>query len=180
MEYSGGPGALSGVGKTRIKFADQRTGKENINGNKIINKTYQVGRSRPINIDYRNLLGASQQDGLTLEENGITINGDLDEKREGYIDDNLTLSTYPDKFVGTSLDLQDPNNNFYLLTQNQINSKAESVIGNQRGLYPTDFRRDVLKENGNNTILSLSPDYQTKNVDVRTNRGNPGTKICRV
>ena len=29
MEYSGGPGSILGVGQTIIKFADQRTGKDN-------------------------------------------------------------------------------------------------------------------------------------------------------
>jgi hypothetical protein len=44
MTYSGGPGAPLGIGKTGIRFADQRTGINNSNGKKIVAGTYQTTR----------------------------------------------------------------------------------------------------------------------------------------
>jgi hypothetical protein len=41
LSYSGGPGSILGFGNTNIRFADQRTGINNINGKGIIEKTYQ-------------------------------------------------------------------------------------------------------------------------------------------
>ena len=43
FSYSGGPGAVLGIGRTDIKFADQRTGAANAKGAGILNKAYQVG-----------------------------------------------------------------------------------------------------------------------------------------
>jgi hypothetical protein len=44
MTYSGGPGAPLGIGKTNIRFSNQRTGINNANGKKIVAGTYQTTR----------------------------------------------------------------------------------------------------------------------------------------
>lgn len=151
LSYKGGPGSNLGIGRTNIRFADQRTGVNSIHGKEIVEGTYQVGRPRPLNVDFRNLIGASVSASLSFEDNGIVPNtGQL-----SYINTTDTPYTY---------------------TQEQINTKAESVIGDDQGQYPLDFRKELLKGKTESTVLSLSPDYQTKNIDVRTFRGNPGAK----
>jgi hypothetical protein len=45
LSYGGGPGSTLGIGKTNIKFADQRTGENNINGKEIVKGTYLTDRA---------------------------------------------------------------------------------------------------------------------------------------
>ena len=169
LSYQGGPGADLGIGRTNIRFADQRTGVNNINGKEIVEGTYQVGRKRPWDVDFRNFLGASVSASLSFDDNGIIPNTGQLNKAYGRLDYNSTLSTSPLQGIINA-------NNSYLYTQEQINTKAESVIGDDQGQYPSDFREELLEGKSESTVLSLSPDYQNKNVDVRTHRGNPGAK----
>ena len=47
LEYGGGPGSILGIGKTRIKFADQRTGKQNkYAGGSVENKNFFLGNNQ--------------------------------------------------------------------------------------------------------------------------------------
>jgi len=67
VEYGGGPGSKLGIGKTRIEFADQRTGNQN-----PLSKTqpeyFFTGSIRlheyDLNINYNSLLGVSQKEKL--------------------------------------------------------------------------------------------------------------------
>ena len=58
LTYGGGPNSTLGIGNTNIKFADQRTGVNNINGKDIINGNYLTNRAfDTINrIEFDNLL----------------------------------------------------------------------------------------------------------------------------
>ena len=77
--------------------------------------------------------------------------------------------------------------------QLQLISKDGVIQGDGLGLYPQDFRRQLYTastefvpaptEDPNNplvggtqqsTVLSVSPNYRTKNIDVRLNMGQPG------
>jgi hypothetical protein len=63
------------------------------------------------------------------------------------------------------------------LTQAQLYSKT--VIGNTTGVKnPSDFRIETSKGNINDlkqsSVLSISPDYEKKNIGTRLNLGNPG------
>ena len=81
--YGGGPGSLLGIGGTRIKFADQRTGQNNkdLFKSEFFSKGFSVfkhtdSKTRTFDrIDYRNYLGASNKQGLSLEKNGINNSG---------------------------------------------------------------------------------------------------------
>jgi hypothetical protein len=47
LEYGGGPGSILGIGKTRIPFADQRTGKQNkYAGGSVENKNFFLGNNQ--------------------------------------------------------------------------------------------------------------------------------------
>jgi hypothetical protein len=94
LEYGGGPGSILGIGKTRINFSSQRTG---INNPLYVKDTkfFNFGGfklSQPLN--FTNLLGASDFEGISYDDNGI--NGDdgtiLPTKTFGRIEDNRTLS----------------------------------------------------------------------------------------
>ena len=59
--YTGGPGSVLGVGKTAIRFADQRTGDNN--AQKIANPDYFSGRNQQKSVDIsNNLVGGLQID----------------------------------------------------------------------------------------------------------------------
>ncbi len=55
LEYGGGPGSILGIGKTQIKFADQRTGVNNPNylGNSLPNQDLQDFRDTTRQVFYR-------------------------------------------------------------------------------------------------------------------------------
>ena len=55
LEYGGGPGSILGVGKTQIKFADQRTGVNNPNylGNSLLNQDLQDFRDTTRQVYYQ-------------------------------------------------------------------------------------------------------------------------------
>jgi len=86
LEYGGGPGSTLGVGKTRIRFADQRTGANNLLAKSDdTNKKYfykggiklhELDENSEIN--YTRYLGASNFQGLTLSENNITDSGKIE------------------------------------------------------------------------------------------------------
>ena len=77
----------------------------------------------------------------------------------------------------TSYDLKIQENGTATLRQSQLYSKT--VIGNATGVKnPPDFRIDTSKGNINDlkqsSVLSISPDYEKKNIGTRLNLGNPG------
>ena len=150
VSYKGGPGAVLGIGKTNIRFADQRTGANHKLAGKEIN-TYLTERPIP-ELNFNKYLGVSTTGSglygnITLDNNGIN---DLGQK----VYDNST-------------------NTPYTYTQAQINQKAKEVKDNPN-LYPTDFR-DILDINPQSEkVLSISPSYRDKNIHIRVNSGDPG------
>jgi len=94
LSYGGGPNSILGIGRTRINFADQRTGVNNI---KLKNSRFFEGFSdeyQTKNQDYsvfthpdftnstfslngRTLLGASPLALITIDENGFNIDGGI-------------------------------------------------------------------------------------------------------
>ena len=187
--YSGGPGAVLGIGQTNIRFADQRTGFANVNGVGIEAKTYQTTR-------WNNRTTGSFISPLT---NGVSTKyGEATNFVESlnFMDGEPIITadggfSYTQNFVysvntfTTSSILNNPSvlyrNNSRTFTQNQIVDKLNVIEGGQTGLYPTDFRKELYDVNGVNledtetsTIISNSPSYRIKNKDIRLNQGQPG------
>jgi hypothetical protein len=187
--YSGGPGAILGIGQTNIRFADQRTGFANANGVGIEAKTYQTTR-------WNNRTTGSFISPLT---NGVSTKyGEATNFVESlnFMDGEPIITadggfSYTQNFVysvntfTTSSILNNPSvlyrNNSRTFTQNQIVDKLNVIEGGQTGLYPTDFRKELYDVNGVNledtetsTIISNSPSYRIKNKDIRLNQGQPG------
>ena len=110
LSYGGGPNSILGIGRTRINFADQRTGVNNI---KLKNSRFFEGFSDEYetkNQDYsvfthpdftnstfslngRTLLGASPLALITIDENGFNIDGGINSsiRQIGnlYVSDNV-------------------------------------------------------------------------------------------
>jgi hypothetical protein len=80
ITYGGGPGSILGIGKTRIRFADQRTGDNNAlaKNTETSKYFYDGGLTRPqTTIDYYNTLGASTKLGLTGAQLGLSLDGQI-------------------------------------------------------------------------------------------------------
>lgn len=76
ITYDGGPGSTLGIGKTHIRYADQRTGKYNSLASSNPQYFYKGGFPRPKTlVNYNNLLGTSKKENLTILETGISENG---------------------------------------------------------------------------------------------------------
>jgi len=224
FSYGGGPGAVLGIGKTNIRFADQRTGAANVNGNGILNGSYLTAKTYGpgglgasdsfVGNDYSkfgsnyasktysflNLNTLSPEDQTSLFEIGgadaiaIGLNGPFQnfpyqvnqilidgDGNESYKTNNGVL------YNAASAD----GFGFKSLTYNsdQLQNKLNIYQGT-RGLYPQDFRKELYTypntgsaasefadgTGGNqaSTMLSLSPNYQSKNKDKRLNQGEPG------
>ena len=165
LEYGGGPGSILGIGKTRIKFADQRTGQNNVNlsASRFFSEGFKVfkhtdAKTRTFDrIDYRNYLGASTEQGIPLEKNGINDSGQL---------------TY---------ESGDPNKIFDVLSFDE--SKKSDVDLNKK-FFKEDsknphnpIKKEEFKTYKNTTLSSLydsNKDFAGKNIEVRVNLGDPG------
>ena len=179
LEYSGGPGSVLGIGKTQIKFADQRTGDNNL---KLKNNGYyKTGKleggykiSSGGSVNFNTLLGISTKNllGLNSEETlGINPEGQLLSKRySGRIGDNKTLSYF--NYSG-SIPTNTP----------QPTVKSTKTLGGEQLNYTriNDFRKDLLEGKESSNISSLAPNYTGSAViESRVNLGNPGKSTKNV
>ena len=152
VSYKGGPGAVLGIGKTNIRFADQRTGPNHKIAGKEINTYLAKGKIPPPFLNYNKYLGVSTTGSslygdITLDFNSVNVFGQL-------LYNNST-------------------NTPYTYTQAQINQKAKEVKDNPN-LYSSDFRDILDIKPQSEKVLSISPSYKGKNTHIRVNSGDPG------
>jgi hypothetical protein len=214
--YGGGPGSILGIGKTNIRFADQRTGLANANGSGIEAGTYQVGlAARTWTDQIQGLVKGdfsgggeyasskylksfpmgdqaffANSDSLFYDVNGEAI---VIGKEKGW---TQNFPTSVNSLFSGSVEINPSvlyKNNSRTYNLSQIADSSNVIGGNQAGLDPTDFRKnlytastqdilppteDPLKpfEGGSqkSSVLSVSPNYRTKNIDSRLNMGQPG------
>ena len=118
IEYGGGPGSILGIGKTRIKFADQRTGVNNPN-NILPQSSQPPEKTKEDSIKgYPKLFQASTKVSTTLNPN-YTSPGDGD-KIPGY---TPTAPPSTDKIKNTFINL----NSSYNHTKNQAQITREQT-----------------------------------------------------
>ena len=232
FSYSGGPGAVLGIGRTNIKFADQRTGAANVKGAGILNKAYQVGYQHyqadaadglenlgltPLSVNslkatdkFLVALGLNQSSPIGKIMLQSSVGGDYIEPvgQPSYAGSGGVRSIQTNKTAVFSYDYDNSGElitnpkvlyngdlvgigGFRSLTYNlnQLQNK-ENVSKGDPILYPQDFRKELYTGpnegsaaaanadgtggNQSSTMLSLSPDYQIKNMDRRLNMGQPG------
>ena len=199
--YSGGPGSILGIGKTNIKFADQRTGAANPQSLSNTGSFYEggakfrsYGKSIPGLSKFkigRESEGAAFQYlfyNAGVSEESLFNTANTPSIKIGYNGPTQNFLTSVNSIVNsegfTSWE-SNPSvlykNNSVTFDQSQLIDKLNVVEGDSAGLYPTDFRKELYNVNGDNleetkksSVISLSPDYRAKNKDVRVFMGQPG------
>ena len=193
LSYPGGPNSISGIGKTHIKFADQRTG---VNSGKDF-KTYQVNQKGydpsllPKFYSPRSNSGTfgGQEVGVSWiysKNIGVlgtfgTIFSETNEGRNGKFARLFETSVYS-AFPAVTNRVKD--NNSLTWNQKQI-AEVPNKNSTQGYTDPTtqDFRKPLLKDKESSTIMSIAPSYdpsKNKTIDgangSRINYTSPGQK----
>ena len=169
LTYKGGPGSILGIGKTNIRFSDQRTGEQNIKGKEIIAGTYQVGISNS-GTDFTNLplynptIGGGVS-GIFLKNypvkehlSTVEIFGSNNYNEEG------------EKLFQTSVYTIGEDRSTIFINSDRIKDQGSSTWTQEMiehhqiwdRLNPTqeDFRKPLLKDaEGKSTIMGLAPSY---------------------
>jgi len=186
LNYSGGPGSILGIGRTHIRFADQRTGKNAASFKqdifKDVLKLFRVEKSttRLTSGEY-----------LTYEGDHKSIPIDPYENLKRF----LGLSTYPSIYSGSLYSQEssnpnfppvplDPKNNLITYTAEELvdinTEKTEDgssfhIGDGSKGATttPGDFRVLLRKRN---QAITKAPNYTEKNVEARLKLGDPGNK----
>ena len=201
LSYSGGPGSTLGIGRTNIRFADQRTGKENIVAKN--NLSYFTGNnSTGLILDY---IPVFSHDRADIEEKKYFSTVDKFISKTGVSKTYFTLipstsdSIYPTNLIdneksvytqGTTFPENSKrinDNNTYVYTQNDIIEQTPI-----KGTYNTtqDFRA-VLRDNISNPqnlsklqatnkgLLTAALSYNIglgQTIETRVNLGDPGNR----
>jgi hypothetical protein len=193
LSYNGGPDSNLGIGKTNIRFADQRTGESNskLKNSGFFSGSYSVFKNHSENsqivINGNKLLGLSNQY-LNLNSSantGFTINGGIDGNIRNVgqlqLPDSVfefsfepQLTTKQGVFVYTQEDLNEIQD-FVTTQENQI------LSGRSGTTTPGDFRTKLrnpsnLDNTQNIGNLANAPDYTLKNVENRIKLGDPGNR----
>lgn len=181
LTYTGGPGSILGIGRTNIRFSDQRTGINNFQ----YNSPYFVGKQpKPDTIkDYKQPFGVSKKYNELIPNPGDRINLDILNQFNNFNSNVLNISvynsgsTFPDNNISiTSF------NGAKTLDQTQINELASINFDRNTTTFSPktfDFRASLRKDIKNSTIVVDSPSYNTsenKTVEGRINAGDPGNR----
>ena len=167
IEYDGGPGSILGIGKTNIRFADQRTGKNNTLSTLDPKYFYKGGQTRPQEyIDPKKYLGTSISSTLTEEQIGIEAG--VFNRYYSLNTPNSTLSKYnptgqdllgPKGYqVGNNLKYQtkQSGSTYYSPIENKLNN-----LYNRQLTSPSQFLLgDTWRVTDNDLII---PDYSSYN-----------------
>jgi hypothetical protein len=194
LEYGGGPGSILGIGKTRIPFADQRTGKNNPlatsepkyfdkGGIKLHDSEDSLILSKAVNI----LNSSSFDNSLTLEYNkqiqninGSSLPIESYNSAEGFSvyqdKKDITKNSTSQKDITKNSTLQKANNSL-TFTQTQIIEAPENSGKSTGQPSIQDFRKTLLDGKTESRIMSLAPNYNgtdAKNIEERLSLGDPG------
>jgi hypothetical protein len=198
LTYRGGPGSILGVGNTNIRFADQRV--SNAPNGPL---TWTPERNNPDSFKYLKTLGAINRAGtiipLPLDNTGVSgkyvrltnsrlLNG---YNTEGKPVDNYFHNVYEPAVEGNTWPKNTPliyANNTFTYTQKDIieGSNVNPPTGDHLSPKIQDFRK-VLRANLGETTeqakkatnlgaTPITPNYETKNMAVRVNIGDPGQR----
>jgi len=181
IQYGGGPRSILGVGKTKIKFADQRTGIHS----PTYKNNFRGGSPHPLAYNFDKIFKGDRGN-FTLSTIYSNLTNTLIETLLG-----VDHSTYNGKS-----NLQNDSNNVYQSGSFKTNKKS---LSNWKNRYQTWDQEDLISQSPNpsgNTkedfrkilnptiypnkkFLSISPDYagkDAKNIETRVNLGDPGKR----
>lgn len=164
LKYPGGPGSFGGIGNTVISITNPTlpaTGSVLVpfpNTGRFVNqtaKTYQV----PFSSSIKFISGSAEKYVLL---SGSYVSENYANKTTNFSGDSFQTYTY----------------NLDTLKNINENSEGTRLIKNNPVTNLTDFRKKLIEDNNikSSTILSISPDYSTKNIENRVNLGDPGSR----
>lgn len=202
--YDGGPGSNLGIGKTNIRFADQRTGIHNKKGKSIVEGTYQTKKIiRDPDKRFTKYKPLTDINVIIKDKNNKDIlNSDLNNliKFKNFVRSNpntplfnnitiyqKTLSSPPTLNAETNeLNKEGENISPSTLSTIQLeDAKLQEEVGNgNSGGIKQDFRLELRQNLTKSQILSDGPSYipgQNKTIDgpggSRINYNNPANKL---
>jgi hypothetical protein len=161
LSYPGGPGAPLGIGKTNIRFADQRTGINNSNGKGMVAGTYQTTRPS----------GRTSND-IRPFFNGVSkiyntyFSGSIDNFRtsnnvyiSGSLKPDLQVTTSQKILKSVLLDLTNPNKN---IQQGGLKINTDTPWNAGGNVYGLPLLSIGLPRNNVNSPQSASLDFVNK------------------
>ena len=173
FKVAGGPNIYGALNSYSPTLGAGIYGGTNDDNSKIIKGNLFVSGSTVSGV-YAGIMGGND----ALFDLGVILNQPLYENQtDGAITNNY--SVYKSPLVSNPFKLK-INDQQVFLSQQEINDKPDSVQGTNTALKnPSDFRKPLVDalENQNissSSILSISPDYVTKNKNRRVNQGDPG------
>lgn len=195
ISYQGGPGSILGIGLTNIKFADQRTGKNNQYYGK--NPNYLDG--------LKNSLTDRESEAYVSQIQKPTGVSDIYRTLYPSASESLEISTSPipvksSPYSGSSnyqyiTEATDTNNAFATYDEVTTTGPVKAVIYTQQELLDspsywgdtlklTDFRAKLREKaqldsvllDASKLLISDSPDYTEYKIEKRVNLGDPGNK----
>ena len=173
FKVAGGPNIYGALNSYSPTLGAGIYGGTNDDNSKIIKGNLFVSGSTVSGV-YAGIMGGND----ALFDLGVILNQPLYEgQTDGAITNNY--SVYKSPLVSNPFKLK-INDQQVFLSQQEINDKPDSVQGTNTALKnPSDFRKPLVDalENQNissSSILSISPDYVTKNKNRRVNQGDPG------
>jgi len=192
LSYRGGPGAPLGVGTTDIRFADQRTGVNNALA--VSNPSYFYGTYKKIVEpgNYLRIIDSPDDKGVSGKFLRLTgarlINpyNELGQLGQGY----NWFNVYEPAVEGNTWPKNSPliyaNNTFTYTQEDIIQSEVNLPAGNHLSPKIQDFRKVLRASLGENTpqaiqatelgATPIAPNYETKNMAIRVNIGDPGQR----
>lgn len=195
LSYVGGPGSDLGIGRTNIRYADQRTGAQNAEVSRNPGYFYgtpgQTGKAPFSPGNYLQSLSLLTTGGRnTLNRTWNSVSKEFftwtDEIPENFINQEGQQTNNPSVTKGgdfTDTDtLVTTRNGSATLTQEQILSQ---ILSRNSGTQVRDFRKEITPDSIGtdaykiakaNGTLADAPDYSTRNYEQRVNAGDPGRK----
>jgi len=192
LTYRGGPGAPLGVGFTNIRFADQRTGKNNPLA--VSDPNYFNGKNTKqfIPDDYLKNINSPYDKGVSgkfLRLTGARLVNAFND--QGKPVDDYFHNVYEPAVEGNTWPTNTPliyaNNTFTYTQEDLIQTEVNPTSGNHLSPNTQDFRK-VLREKLQSTqkenatklgATPFSPSYNiadNKTIEGRTNIGDPGAR----
>jgi hypothetical protein len=169
LEYGGGPGSILGIGKTKIPFADQRTGENNplsVNNPEYFNKGgVKLHTPDDINSYLSNTAGSQQIDTNNSINNELLSNEDNQQLSPFTVNNKLIGEVVPEDEIKTYASISKPSDpNSYLSnitgsqqidTNNSINNESLSNDGKSPFTVNNKLIGDVVPEGEIKTYASI-------------------------
>jgi hypothetical protein len=192
LSYPGGPGSILGVGKTIIPFADQRTG---INNPKLKNSgffsseefgyyNYSVFKNQnTVNLQGSRIFNGNNVSTRYEDRTGINLLESFKTNNEtGDIQKFITSVYQSGNFKSTERSTE---NGSLTFTQDQLIKQSSRgpiqdfrkvLISGSKSVSNVGDAAKQIKDENYSSILSISPDYFSQNIEKRLNLGDPGSK----